>query len=279
MLNITYKKEIIYKLYMLVAFAIFALVMYQGYIQKGGVYTLLMFLAFFLMAFQIASIFYVLLVQRRLELKVENDILSWTVYDNKKVYKTNSINIKDIKDTKTEINYLTGNIYSNFTATFTLNDDKKIVLTDGLLYDFGLEKSEEIATFLLKYNLGHKDDIKFIKLIDELNIDIAKEQKFIKKDEKSYIIGVISKNKKEFLALRLQIESLYKDYNDVQKNTNNEFMVKNTQLKDSFIALRSNPIGYMVEFYNVNKKPELKMLKEFKGVTIKNKLANIVKNK
>lgn len=87
MLNITYKKEIIYKLYMLVAFAMFALVMYQGYLQKGGVYTLLLFLAFFLMAFQVASIIYVLLVKRTLELKVENNTLSWTIFDNKRVYK------------------------------------------------------------------------------------------------------------------------------------------------------------------------------------------------
>ncbi|AXH08830.1 hypothetical protein CP960_00955 [Malaciobacter halophilus] len=279
MLNITYKKEIIYKLYMLVAFAMFALVMYQGYLQKGGVYTLLLFLAFFLMAFQVASIIYVLLVKRTLELKVENNTLSWTIFDNKRVYKKNSINIDDIKQTTTEINYLTGNIYSSFTATFILKDDTKVELTDGILYDFGLEKSEEIATFLLKHNLGDEADIRFSNLVEQLNIDIKKEQKFTKKDGKSYVIGVISKNKKEFLALRLQVESLFSDYNDVQKNTNNQYLVKNPNLKDSYISIRSNPIGYMVEFYNVNKKCELKMLKEFKGATIKNKLANIVKGK
>ncbi|RXJ99182.1 hypothetical protein CRU98_07405 [Arcobacter sp. CECT 8986] len=279
MLNIVYKKQVINKLFMLTAFCIFSLVMYQGHIQKGGVYTILMYLTFLLIAFQIASIFYVLFVTRRLELKIDEKTISWKVFDNKKISKEININLEEIKQTKTEINYLTGNVYSNFTITFILNNDSIIELTDGLLYDIGLEKAEEISTYLLNHNLGDETDIKFANLVKDLDIDTSKEQKFITKEPKAYILGVISKNKKEFLALRLQIEAVYSDYNNIKKNTNNEYLVENVDKKDSYIHLKANPIGYMIRFENVSKKPDLKMLKEFKGATIKNKLANIMRAK
>lgn len=198
MLNIVYKKQVINKLFMLTAFCIFSLVMYQGHIQKGGIYSILMYLTFLLIAFQIASIFYVIFVKRRLELNIDEKIFSWKVFDNKRVSKEININLEDIKQTKTEINYLTGNIYSNFTITFILNNDAIIELTDGILYDIGLEKAEDISTYLLNHNLGNTTDIEFANLIKELNIDITKEQKFTTKDKKTYILGVISKIKKNF---------------------------------------------------------------------------------
>lgn len=278
MLNITYKKEIIHKLYMLIAFVMFALIMYQGHIQKGGIYSILMFVSLFLMAFQIASILYVFFIKRRLELSIDKEYISWNIYDNKKIYKQQKIKLEDIKETKTEINYLTGNIYSNFTITFTLKDDSILTFTDGILYDIGIEKAHEIARYLLEHNLGEQKDIEFANIVKQLNLDIKKEQKFTKNMPNSTIIGVISNNKKEFLALRLQIEAVYKGYNDIKKNSTNEYLVENPEIKNSYIYLKSNAIGYMVEFYNVNKKPELKMLKEFKGATIKNKLANIIRN-
>merc|ERR1711879_546932 len=152
------------------------------------------------------------------EITINEDTILWKFFDNKKLIKEKSLNRKDIKEVKTEINYLTGNVYSNFTITF---------------------------------------------LLKELNIDLNnKEQKFTKKDGKSYYIGILSTNKKEFLALRLQIESLYNDYKKVVKNGNNEFLVESENIKDSFIYLRSNAIGYFVEFYNVSRKEELKTLKE-----------------
>ncbi len=277
MLNITYKKEIIHKLYMLIAFIMFALVMYQGHIQKGGIYSILMFISLFLMAFQIACILYVLFIKRKAEISIDENYISWSIYDNNKIYKQQKIKLDEIKETKTEINYLTGNIYSNFTITFTLKDNSIITFTDGILYDIGIEKAHEIARYLLEHNLGEPKDIEFANLVKQLNIDIKKEQKFTKKMQNSYIVGVISNNKKEFLALRLQIEAVYKGYNDIKKNSVNEYLVENLEVKNSYIHLKSNAIVYMVEFYNVNKKPELKMLKEFKGATIKNKLANIVR--
>ncbi|AXX91431.1 hypothetical protein CPU12_02895 [Malaciobacter molluscorum LMG 25693] len=279
MLNIVYKKQVINKLFMLTAFCIFSLVMYQGHIQKGGIYSILMYLTFLLIAFQIASIFYVIFVKRRLELNIDEKIFSWKVFDNKRVSKEININLEDIKQTKTEINYLTGNIYSNFTITFILNNDAIIELTDGILYDIGLEKAEDISTYLLNHNLGNTTDIEFANLIKELNIDITKEQKFTTKDKKTYILGVISKNKKEFLALRLQIEANYLQYNSIKRNNNNEYLVENPNIKDSYIHLKANPIGYMIKFQNIDKKPDFKMLKEFKGATIKNKLTNIMRAK
>ncbi|RXJ86262.1 hypothetical protein [Arcobacter sp. CECT 8985] len=277
MLNITLKKQIINKIFMLVAFSIFALVMYQGYIKEGGVYTILLILSFFLIAFQVASILYVICIKRTLELKIDENIISWVIFDNKKVHKDIKIKLDEIKQTKTEINYLTGNIYSNFTITFTLKDNSTVELTDGLLYDIGLEKAEEISTYMLNHNLGDEIDVEFANLIKKLNIDVKKEQKFNKKDENYYILGIISKNRKEFLALRLQIEAIYSQYTNVKKNTNNEYLVENSENKDSYIHLKANPIGYMIKFYKVDKKPDFKMLNEFKGITIKNKLANIIK--
>lgn len=276
MLKIDLKKEIVYKLFMLLAFFIFAMVMYQGHIQKGGIYTILLAVSGLLMAFQIASIFYVLITKRRWELTINEKNITLKVFDNKRLYKTQEINIDEIKDVKTEINYLTGNVYSNFNITFTLKDDKQIVFTDGLLFDLGLEKAEDICRFLLGHNLGDKTDVSFSKLVRELNIDTTKEQKFIKNEENKRINGFISKNKKEFLALRLQIENYYPEYNVPKSNTNNDYLIKPAN-SDSYIHLRSNAIGYMVEFYKVDKKIELKMLKEFKGATLKNKLANITK--
>jgi len=64
------------------------------------------------------------------------------------------------------------------------------------------------------------------------------------------------------LSLRLQIESLYKDYKIVEKNANNEYLIKRETHKNSFIYLRSNPFGHFVEFHNVKMKQDLKMLKE-----------------
>lgn len=276
MLKLTLKKEIVYKLFMFVAFGIFAMVMYQGHIQKGGIYSILLIISFLLMAFQIASIFYVIFTKREWELTINDKTLTLKIFDNKKVHKEQTVNLEDIEDTQTEINYLTGNIYSNFTITFTLKNNKEMTITDGMLFDLGLEKAEEICRFLLKHNLGHKQDVRFSKLVNELNIDTTKDQKFSKNEKESRIVGVISKNKKEFLALRLQLEHLYPQYNIPEKNSNNEYLIKPAN-SDSFIYLRSNAIGYMVEFYKVDKKVDLKMLNEFKGATLKNKLANITK--
>lgn len=255
-----------YKLFMLLAFFIFSSVMYQGYINQGGIYTILFFTSAALVAFQIASIIYVSFVRRKVELQIDENIISWKVFDNKKLIKQVSIKRDDIKDVRTEINYLTGNIYSTFTVTFILkqkeDEDKEIVLSDGLFYDFGLKKAEDVCRYLLDNNLGHPQDIKFAKLVKSLGIDVSKEQKFTKKDDKYYYIGVLSKNKKEFLALRLQIETLYKDYKKVEKNAPNEFFIQSDTIKDSHIYLRSNAIGLMVEFYNVKRKEDLKSLKE-----------------
>lgn len=251
-----------YKLFMLLAFSIFSSVMYQGHISQAGIYSILFFASIALIAYQIASIFYVIFIKRSVELSIDEDNISWKIFDNKRLHKQESIKLKDIKDIKSELNYLTGNIYSTFTITFTLKDDSEVILTDGLLYDFGLKKAEEVSRFLLDNNLGDEQDIKFAKIIKELNIDLTNEQKFSKKDTTSYFIGVISKNKKEFLSLRLQIEALYTNYKDVRKNANNEFMVYSDEIKDSYIYLRSNAIGIMVEFYNVKRKEELKTLKE-----------------
>lgn len=160
------------------------------------------------------------------------------------------------------MNFLTGNFYSSFQVIFKMNNDEEIILTDGLFYDFGLKKAEDICKFLLNNDLGDEQDIKFAKLTKDLNIKLEEEQVFTKKDGKSFFVGVISKNKKEFLGLRLQIENLYPEYKDIQKNANNEFLVKSDTIKDSFIFLRSNAIGYVVEFYNVSRKEDLKSLKQ-----------------
>lgn len=251
-----------YKLFMLLAFSLFALVMYQGHLKGGGIYTILFFGAVALCAFQIASVFYVSFIKRKIELTINENEISWKIFDNSKLYKENNVKRDEIKDVKTEINYLTGNVYSNFTVTFILKDEKEVILTDGLIYDFGLKKAEEVCKFLLDENLGDEQDIKFSKLIKELDIDLSKEQIFNKKNGKSYYVGVISKNKREFLSLRLQIEKLYTDYTVTDKNANNEYKIKSDNIKDSFIYLRSNAIGYFVEFYNVSRKEELKTLKQ-----------------
>ena len=256
------EKSFGYKLFMLLAFAIFSSVMYQGHISKGGVYTILFFASVALLAFQISSILYVIFVKRSMQILINDNEISWKFFDNKKLQKEQSVKKDEIKEVKTEVNYLTGNFYSNFCVTFILKDEKEIILTDGLLYDFGLKKAEDICRFLLENNLGDKQDIKFAKLVKELDIDISKEQKFTKKDEKYYYTGVISKNKKEFLSLRLQIEGLYKDYKDTKKNANNEYLIQLDSIKDSHIYLRSNAIGLFVEFYNVKRKEDLKTLKE-----------------
>jgi len=251
-----------YKLFMLLAFSIFASVMYQGHISKQGIYSILFFASCILVSYQIASIVYVIFVKRVIEITIDENEISWEISDNRKLHKEQKIKLDQIKDVKTEVNYLTGNIYSTFSVIFTLRNDEEVILTDGLLYDFGLKKAEDVCRFLLDNNLGHEQDIKFSKLVKELNIDLSVEQKFTKKDLKSYFIGVISKNKKEFLSLRLQIEALYTDYKKVEKNANNEFLVKSDEIKESFIYLRSNAIGYIVEFHNVKRKEELKTLKE-----------------
>ncbi|XPV68073.1 MAG: hypothetical protein ACNI25_12265 [Halarcobacter sp.] len=256
------EKGFIYKLFMLTAFSLFALVMYQGYVKGETIYSILFFGSISLCAFQIASIFYVIFVQRRVELTIDDENISWKIYDNKKLYKENSIQKNKIKEIKTEINYLMGNIYSNFTVTFILDDDSEDILTDGLIYDFTLKKAEDLCRFLLKNKLGHEQDVKFSTLVEELNIDLTKEQVFSKKAGKSYFVGLISKNKKEFLSLRLQIENLYPNYKVIEKNANNEYLIKSDEIKDSYIYLRSNAIGYFVEFYNVSKKEELKSLKQ-----------------
>lgn len=262
MQNYILEKGFGYKLFMLLAFSIFSLVMYQGHISAGAIYSILFFSSLALCAFQIASIFYVLLVKRNIELYINEETIAWKIYDNNKIYKEKSIKRDSIKEVHTEVNYLTGNVYSSFQVIFKMKDDEEIILTDGLFYDFGLKKAEKVCRFLLNNELGDKQDIKFAKLTKSLSIDLSKEQIFTKKDGKSYFVGVISKNKKEFLALRLQIENLYPEYKDIQKNASNEFMVESDTIKDSFIFLRSNAIGYIVEFYNVSRKEDLKTLKQ-----------------
>lgn len=250
------------KLFMLLTFSIFSSVMYQGHLNGENIYTILLVGALLLAAFQIASIFYVLFVKRTLELSIDDDTIFWSFYDNKKLCKQNSIKIDDIIDVKTEINYLTGNVYSTFQVTIKLKDENEVVLTDGLLYDFGLKQAEEICRYLLNNELGDEQDIKFAKLVKDLNIDLTKEQIFSKKDSKSDMVGIISKNKKEFLSLRLQIENIYSNYKDVKKNSNNEFMVTCHDFKNSYIYLRSNALGYVIEFNNLKQKQKIKMLKE-----------------
>lgn len=256
------EKAYSYKLFMLLAFSLFSSVMYQGHISQGGIYSILFFITALLIAFQIASIFYVMFVKKSVEISIDENTVSWKFYENNKFSKEESIPRKEIKEVKTEINYLTGNFYSSFSVTFILNDDKEIILTDGIMYDFGLKKAEDICRFLLDNNLGDEQDIKFAKLVKELEIDLTKEQLFTKKAGKSYFVGVISKHKKEFLSLRIQIEALYTNYKIIEKNANNEYMVKSDEIKDSYIYLRSNAIGYCVEFYNVSRKEELRTLKQ-----------------
>lgn len=256
------EKAYSYKLFMLLAFSLFSSVMYQGHISQGGIYSILFFITALLIAFQIASIFYVMFVKKSVEISIDENTVSWKFYENNKFSKEESIPRKEIKEVKTEINYLTGNFYSSFSVTFILNDDKEIILTDGIMYDFGLKKAEDICRFLLDNNLGDEQDIKFAKLVKELEIDLTKEQLFTKKAGKSYFVGVISKHKKEFLSLRIQIETLYTNYKIIEKNANNEYMVKSDEIKDSYIYLRSNAIGYCVEFYNVSRKEELRTLKQ-----------------
>ncbi len=148
--------------------------------------------------------------KRTLHFNINDKEVSWEFFDNKRLLKRVNIDKSSIKEVKSEVNYLTGNIYSRFTVTFILEDDSQIELTDGFLYSFGLKKAENISRYMLKNGLGNPQDIKFSKLIEELNIDIFQQQKFTKEEKDSYYMGVISKNKKEFLSLRLQIESLYK---------------------------------------------------------------------
>lgn len=256
------EKGFIYKLFMLTAFALFALVMYQGHLKGEMIYTILFIGSVALCSFQIASFFYVLLIKRTLHFIITDKEVCWEFFDNKKLQKKICVHREEIDEVKTEVNYLTGNIYSKFILTFILKDGSEIELTDGMVYDLGLKKAEQLCRYLLKNNLGDPQDIKFAKLIETLNIDTFKEQKFSKSDEDSYYLGIISKNKKEFLSLRLQIESLYDDYKIVEKNANNEFLVRNEKIKNSYIFLRSNAFGYLVEFYKVKRKKELKMLKE-----------------
>lgn len=256
------QKAYSYKLFMLLAFTLFSSVMYQGHLSQGGIYSILFFASVLLIAFQIASIFYVTFIKRTLELSIDEESISWKFFENKKISKEQMILREDIKDLKTEVNYLTGNFYSSFTITFILNDDKEIVLSDGILYDFGLKRAEDICRFLLDNNLGDEQDIKFAKFIKESQIDLNKEQLFTKKAGKSYFTGVISKHKKEFLSLRMQIEALYKDYKIIEKNANNEYLIKSENIKDSYIHLRSNAFGYFVELYNVSRKEDLKTLKQ-----------------
>ena len=251
-----------YKLFMLIAFSLFSLVMYQGHMKNGGIYSILFFASAALCAFQIASVFYVIFVKRVVEISIDKERITWKFFDNNKLQKEDYLILNEIKEVKTEIKYLTGNIYSNFTVTFILKNDEEKVLTDGLIYDFGLKKAEEVCRFLLENELGDEQDIKFSKLVKELNIDLSKEQKFTKKSGKSYFTGIISKNKKEFLSLRLQIEALYKDYKTVKKNANNEYYIESEDKKDSFIYLRSNAIGFFVEYYNLSKNEELKTLEQ-----------------
>lgn len=261
--KLTLDKAYSYKLFMLIAFSLFALVMYQGHIQKGGIYSILFFAALALCAFQISSTIYVSFVKRTIEININDTSISWHFSDNNKNNKEVKIKLEDIKDIKTEINYLLGNFYSSFQVTFLLKDDSEVVLTDGITYDFGLKKAEEVCKFLLDNDLGEQQDIKFAQLIKELNIDTSKtNQKFTKKAGSSYYVGIISDNKKEFLSLRIQIETLYDDYKKVEKNVNNEYLVSSDTIKDSHIHLKSNAIGLFVEFYNVSRKQELKTLKE-----------------
>lgn len=258
------EKGFMHKLFMFIAFLLFTAVMYQGHISKHGIYTILFFIFLALCAYQIVSILYVLFIKRTLELSINEDVISWKFFDNKRLHKEFEIKRSEIIEVKTEINYLTGNIYSSFSAIFKLKNKETVVLTDGILYDFGLKKAEQICTFLLNHEIGDLQDIKFVKLIKELNINLEKEQIFTKKESDSYFVGLISKNKKEFLALRLQIEGLYTDYKKVEKNANNEYFVKSEKIKDSYIYLRSNAIGFLIEFHNVERKEDLKMLKNMK---------------
>jgi len=132
-----------YKTFMFIAFSLFALVMYQGHIQNGGVYSILFFGGLALCAFQVASLVYVLLVKRSVKISIDKNLITWKSYDNKKLHNEQSIKRDEIKEVKTEVNYLTGNVYSNFAITFTLKDNTEIVLSDGLIYDFGLKKAED----------------------------------------------------------------------------------------------------------------------------------------
>lgn len=256
------EKGFIYKLFMLTAFSLFALVMYQGYITGETIYTILFIVSVALCSFQIASFIYVLIVKRTIHFKITEKEVCWEIFDNKKLQKKICVNRDEIDEVRTEVNYLTGNIYSKFTLTFVLKDNSEIELTDGMIYDLGLKKAEHMCRYLLNNNLGHEQDIKFAKLLNEENIDTFKEQKFSRNDGDFYYIGVISKNKKEFLSLRIQLESLYSEYKIIEKNANNEYLIRNENNKNSYIYLRSNAFGYFIEFYKVKRKEELKMLKE-----------------
>ncbi len=262
MYNYRLEKGLSYKLFMLLSFSIFAAIMYQGHVKDERIYTILLICSLLLCAFQFASIIYVFIVKRVLLLNINEELISWEFYDNKKLFKKNFIKINDIKDIKTEINYLTGNIYSTFQITFKLKDDDEVILTDGLMYDFGLEQAQDISRNLLKHNIGDEKDVRFSNIIKELEVDITKEQIFTHKISKNNeIVGIISKNKEEFLSLRLQIEKIYSTHEIVKKNTNSEFLLEDDST-NSYIYLRSNVLGYMVEFNNVRQKAKLKIFKD-----------------
>jgi len=261
--KLTLDKAYAYKIFMLVAFSLFASVMYQGHIQTGGIYSILFFSSLALCAYQISTVIYVSFVKRVIEISINDDEITWQTFDNNKASKIIKVNLENVKNVRTEINYLVGNFYSSFQVVFELKDSSEVILTDGTTYDFGLKKAEEVCRFLLDNNLGEEEDITFAKLIKELNINPStNNQKFTKKDGTSYYVGIISDNKREFLSLRIQLEALYDKYKKVEKNKNNEFLIKSDEIKDSYIHLKSNALGLFVHFYNVSRKEELKTLKE-----------------
>ena len=86
-----------YKLFMLLSFSIFALVMYQGHISSGGIYSILFFGTLALCAFQISSFFYVIFIKRTVEIYINEEEVYWKIYDNKKLTKERHISLSDIK--------------------------------------------------------------------------------------------------------------------------------------------------------------------------------------
>ena len=153
------------------------------------------------------GLIYALFVNRKLDIQIDNKILSWQVYENNILAEDIKIYKNEIKEIDTKVHFQDG-IYNFLNVKFILKDKRIIELSDGMVYS--LIKNYEEIIYLLVYH-GYDD----YALIDNTSTSINSYEKKYRKQNilKILYIGLIDNarflNKRvQFVVLLILIHAL-----------------------------------------------------------------------
>lgn len=197
-------KEYGLKIFMTPVSFVFLLIAYHS---DDVILKVMFFLVFLVTFLYPMGLIYALFVNRKLDIQIDKNILSWQVYENNILAEDIKIYKNEIEEIDTKVHFQDG-IYNFLNIKFILKDKRIIELSDGMVYS--LIKNYEEIIYLLEYH-GYDD----YALIDNPNTSRNSYKKKHRKQNilKILYIGLIDNarflNKKvQFIVLLILIHAL-----------------------------------------------------------------------